>query len=261
MTGIDFSAADWERIKETYQAWWDHELDRPLVYFTGVFESGRAPAVEGHSGFLSNYGLETPVERILDNYLATQAGRRFPGDSFPFWFINFGAGVLAEPLGAKLHSTSDTVWFEPPEGADLGELEISLDSESPWWRRVLEVTRAAAERFGETVQVSHTDLGGNLDILASLVGSERLMMELIDRPELVDEACARVTECWIEAFDELDALYRSQTRYDDKQVVTTSQTGPKWAQHRQRHHRRCRQANHNVPVQERPQPPRAVGNS
>jgi len=212
MSGIDFSAGDWDRIEETYQAWWDHRLDRPLVYFTNVYRSGRAPEVPGHWGFLPNYGLDAPVERLLDNYLAKQAGRRFPGDTFPFWFVNFGAGILAEPLGAALRSAPETVWFEPPEGADLGELEINFDAESPWWRRMLEVTRAAAERFGETVQISHTDLGGNLDVLASLVGSEQLMLELIDRPELVEKACEEITRCWLQAFDALDAIIAPNCR-------------------------------------------------
>lgn len=212
MTGIDFSADDWRRIEETHQAWWDHDLERPLIYFTNVYESGRAPKVPGRHGFLSNYGIDAPVSRILDHYLATQAGRRFPGDSFPCWFINFGAGILAEPLGATLHSTLETVWFEPPDGADLGTLKIHFDAESPWWRRMLDVTRAAAERFGETIQICHTDLGGNLDILASLIGSQQLMIELVDRPELVEEICAKITRCWIEAFDALDAIIAPHCR-------------------------------------------------
>lgn len=206
MSGINFTAADWRRIDETYTAWWNHELKRPLVYFTSVYRSGRAPEVPGHSGFLSNYGLNTLVSTIVDNWLRTQEGREFPGDSFPFWFVNFGAGVLAEPLGAGLNSTSETVWFEPPSNADLGALAISLNKNSPWWKRILEVTTAAVERFGDVAQVGHTDLGGNLDILASLIGSEALMIELIDRPAKVKEAVDAITKAWLDAFDELDSI-------------------------------------------------------
>ncbi len=206
MSDIRFLPEDWQRIEQTYQQWWDHELDRPLVYFTSVYDPPGAPKVPGHSGFLSNYGLDAPVDLILDNYQRLQSGRHFPADSFPFWFVNFGAGLLAEPLGARLRSTAETVWFEPPAGADLGTLEISFNDSSPWWAKMLELTEAAAERFGETVQIGHTDIGGNLDILASLVGSEPLMMELVDRPSLVEDACRRITECWIEAFDAVDRI-------------------------------------------------------
>ena len=204
MAHVPFTANDWRRIEQDYTAWWSHELDRPLVYFTNVYEGGRAPEVPGHSGFLSNYGLETPVSRIIDDYLRTQEGRVFPADSFPCMFVNFGPGLLAEPLGATLHSTPDTVWFEPPAGADVGGLEISFNRESPWWQRVVEVTRAAAEGFGDVVQVSHTDLGGNLDILAGLVGGGPLMIELLDRPAEVTHALEGITRIWLDAYDELD---------------------------------------------------------
>ncbi len=210
MKGVNFTAGDWQRIEETYNAWWNHELDRPLIYFTNVYRGGRAPEVPGHSGFLSNYGLDRPVSEIIDNWIKLQEGREFPGDSFPFLFANFGAGVLAVPLGARMNSTSETVWFDPPEGADLGELTISFDTDSPWWRRIVAVVTAAVERMGDVVQVGHTDLGGNLDILASLIGSEALMIELIDRPVEVEKAAEAITKVWLRAFDELDAIVASR---------------------------------------------------
>ncbi len=207
MTPVNFSASDWNRIRETYSAWYDHSLDRPILYFTSVYDSHR-PSVPGWFGFLNNFPDSASPSEIIDTYLKTQSGRRFPADSFPFWFLNFGAGVLAAALGAKTNVTEETIWFEPPEGADITKLQVSFDTDSYWWRRLQDVTSAAVDKIGDTVQISYSDLGGNLDILASLVGSEPLMIELLDHPAEVVSALEGVTAAWIAAYDLQDALIR-----------------------------------------------------
>jgi len=207
MPDINFTAADWVRIRRDYTAWWRGELDRPLLYFSNVFD-GPVPADDDFYGFLSMYPPEVAPAEIVRKYVAHNAARVFKGDAYPFFFINFGPGILAGPLGARVNATFETTWFEPPPGAALSSLRIRMDRENHWWRRILAVTKAAAESIGRTIQISYTDLGGNLDILASLVGTESLLAELIDRPAMVDKAAAAVTKEWLSAFDELDALIR-----------------------------------------------------
>ncbi len=50
----------------------------------------------------------------------------------------------------------------------------------------MSVTRAAVERWGEQLSIGFTDLGGNLDVLAHLQGTQQLLVDLIDCPEEVD---------------------------------------------------------------------------
>jgi 5-methyltetrahydrofolate--homocysteine methyltransferase len=56
--------------------------------------------------------------------------------------------------------------------------------------------------------VGHTDLGGNLDILASLRGTQRLLLDLVDSAQEVEALCARVTALWLEYYDRLDRIIR-----------------------------------------------------
>jgi 5-methyltetrahydrofolate--homocysteine methyltransferase len=51
-----------------------------------------------------------------------------------------------------------------------------------------------------------TDLGGNLDILASLRGSEKLLLDLTDDPQQVERLVSEITTLWLRYYDELEGI-------------------------------------------------------
>ncbi len=204
---IVFTPDDWDRIRQAFTAWWDHRLDRPLVLPHNVPRPGRE-GLPGYQHFHTSYPLDMPAERIVEIQRSHLAARQYVGDSFPTVFVNFGAGVLAEALGCRLHPTERTVWFEPAPGTTVETLEVRFNPETPWWRRLRELTAAFVEGLGETVQISHTDLGGNLDILASLVGTEQLLVDTLERPEAVERAVGAITATWLEAYRLLERIIR-----------------------------------------------------
>jgi 5-methyltetrahydrofolate--homocysteine methyltransferase len=164
---------------------------------------------------MSNYPLEMPAEQVLDHYEPYLAARRYYADAFPCGWVNFGPGIMAGFLGATVHSVtepSETVWFSPARKVSIQELELRYDAGNPWWKRVRELTAAAVERFGGRVVVAHTDLGGNLDILASLQETEGLLLDLMDHPEEVERLAGQITALWLRYYDELDALIRPAGR-------------------------------------------------
>jgi 5-methyltetrahydrofolate--homocysteine methyltransferase len=71
---------------------------------------------------------------------------------------------------------------------------------------VKHVTQLLAERIGERVQISLTDMGGNLDILASLRGTDNLLRDLMDQPAEVSRCRRDVTAMWLVVYDELYRL-------------------------------------------------------
>jgi len=219
---VDFTADDWARIRSDYTRWWRGELDRPLFYFHEVTRDGK----ERHPGelqeFLTNYPAGVTPEEIVGHFVAYESERVYPGDTYPFWCINSGPGILSAALGARVKTAPDTVWFEPAEAADITSLDITFDTENPYWKRVVAVTVAAVERIGDIVQITHTDMGGNLDILAGLIGTEALLMAMFDCPEKVTAALARITKYWIEVYDELYAIIR-------RRCPGAQSWGPLWA--------------------------------
>jgi 5-methyltetrahydrofolate--homocysteine methyltransferase len=77
---------------------------------------------------------------------------------------------------------------------------------------VRELTRTAVSRWGDRVCVAHTDLGGNLDIIASLRTTEGLLLDLYDAPEALAEVARAVTRLWLRYYDELYEMIRPAGR-------------------------------------------------
>jgi len=205
---IRFTPEDWDRIERDYGAWWAGELDRPLVLLTGTEPDADLPEL---SGFLASHPDLSP-EEICERRHAHLCATRFYGDAFPTWFINFGAGALAAFLGSKVNPDGHTVWFEPPEDLAMRDIDPAFDREGYWWRRVVDITRAAVERWDGLVAVSHTDIGGTLDVIASLRSTEGLLFDLADVPEEVERVLWKVSDFWRQCYDELTPIIAARCR-------------------------------------------------
>lgn len=202
---IAFDQSRWDKIRETHRRWWAGELGRPLVHLTVKNRRPKQPEPRLPSyEFASFYNLNTSAEAIADRWLYDLECREFLGDAFPFVFPNFGPGVIAAFLGLELKNGEGTVWFNQPNDVALRRLPLKFDPENTWFRRLCDLYRAAGERFEGLVQLGMTDLGGNLDILASFRPGEKLLLDLYDSPDEVRAACDRAHAAWWECFEALD---------------------------------------------------------
>jgi 5-methyltetrahydrofolate--homocysteine methyltransferase len=158
--------------------------------------------------------LEKPIDEVLDHHQMLLEAREFYGDAYPRWWPNFGPGIMAGFLGAKVNCDPEmaTVWFEPNEKPAIDELRFTYDAENPWWKRINDLTRRAVERWGNKVCIAHTDLGGNLDILASFRTTQQLIYDLFDAPGEVVRLCGEITKLWVRYYDELDAIIKKAGR-------------------------------------------------
>lgn len=206
---VRFTETDWQRIEHDWNAWWAGELDRALVVIETFASMDQIPDFSQFSKF----GLDTPVDQIIDNGQYILEHTNFHGDAYPKWWVNFGPGVMAAFLGSRVSWTPDTTWFWSLEGVNsLKDIHIQYDANNPWWKRVKEMTRRAVERWEDGALVGITDIGGNLDILASLRGSEKLLLDLTDDPEEVDRLVGEITRLWLRYYDELEEITSSVNR-------------------------------------------------
>ena len=223
MPHLNFTEADWDRVERDTLAWWAGELDRPLVYLSSTDPVQSDRPYE----FASNYPLDLPAEAVVDSVEPLLAATHYYGDAFPAWWMNFGPGIMAGFLGGEVHSVADpseTVWFTPrkrgtpprrgtpAEEVPIDDLHVAYDPDNVWWRRVQALTAAAVERWEGRLAVGLTDLGGNLDILASLRDTQRLLYEVIDHPAEVERLVGEITRLWLRYYDELDAIIRPACR-------------------------------------------------
>jgi hypothetical protein len=130
------------------------------------------------------------------------ANSAFPLDALPAAFTCYGPGSLALFLGAR-PEFKDTVWFHPVTD-DLAQLPtLRLDESNPWWRRTVEHLTAQVALADGNYLVGLPDLVENMDILSSLVGGDRLMFDLVERPELVAAKIMEVNQVWLAAMERL----------------------------------------------------------
>lgn len=209
--GVHFTDTDWERAERDYNAWWAHELGRPLVQILGR-ECDPDISYPEIPKFASNYSPEVSAEQVIREASLHLEATRYYGDAFPRWWVNFGPGIVAGFLGSRVNSVPETVWFEPADLRDASDIQFAYKADNPWWLRVKQLTSAAVEAWGSQVQVSHTDLGGNLDILASFRTTQGLLYDLHDAPEQIDRLVGQITHLWLRYYDELDAIIRPSCR-------------------------------------------------
>jgi hypothetical protein len=215
MTNIHFTDQDWERIQQDTTAWWAGELNRPLVYLAVTGPIPPDQIKPPLFSYWSNYPLDVPADEIINRFEPFISATHFYGDAFPWWWLNFGPGIAAGFMGARVHSVyepSETVWFSQSQPTPIETLQVEFDPANIWWQRVKELTSALVERFGKMLAISHTDLGGNLDILASFRDTQDLLFEMVDHPEEVERLTQQITQHWLRYYDELDAIIRPTCR-------------------------------------------------
>lgn len=207
--GIDFDRSRWDNIKETSRIWWKGELERPLVQMRlyGRDANRSKPALP-FKGFTSFYGLETSAESIVDNWDYSLGAMQYLADAFPCVWPNFGPGVAAAFLGAELKNGEHTTWFVPPEVREIAEITFEYDERNIWLNRIKDIYRAANELWQGNVQLSMTDLGGNLDVLSTFRPSEGLLFDLYDYPDHVKRLTWEAHELWFKYFDEFNRLLK-----------------------------------------------------
>ena len=205
-------------------AWWEGELlDRCVLLVTTPRQRPLdnirppQPPADAASRWLD---VEYQVAKAEVEFAFTFFG----GEAFPIFFPNLGSGIAATYLGVEPVFANDTVWFD--QGPTLHRWEdrssMALDEDNPWWRLTKELTEASLVKGENRWVTSITDLGGNLDLVASLRGTEALLLDLIDHPAEVKQLSREVDRVWQQCFTELDAMVRQYmpvtSSWDEKLV-------------------------------------------
>jgi 5-methyltetrahydrofolate--homocysteine methyltransferase len=204
---LHFPETGWDQAEEKWSAWWEGELERALVVLECV-QPQDATTPHYASTYLANFGLDASPEEILDVFVPRLQATYYLGDAFPRFWPNYGPGSLATCAGACLHTSPDTTWFSPSFNGKIGELHVDIARRDAWWHQTLAITRAAVERWGDQLSIGMTDLGGNLDILASLRGTQALLYDLNENPGGVDRLVGEISRLWLACYEEQSAITR-----------------------------------------------------
>ncbi len=201
--GIDFDNERWDKVRQASRHWWAGELDRPLVQMrVHGRDPGRPESDLPMHSFTCFYSLATSAEAIVDRWDYDLASTEYLGDAFPCIWPNFGPGVIAALMGAELRNGEHTAWFLPRKQQEISDIHFEYDPDNVWLNRLKDLYRAALERWQGQVQLSTTDLGGNLDILSTFRPAEQLLLDLYDSPDHVKRLTWEAHEMWFKYFEE-----------------------------------------------------------
>lgn len=206
---IDFSPDRWARIRDNYRLWWDGTLERPLISLTlwGRDPGRPAPKLPMHH-FTALYDPAVSAEEIVDVWDYHLSCVSHLGDAFPHIWPNFGPGVAAAFMGARLVPANDTVWFQPDHTDEIRDIRLGYRPDNMWLERVKAICRTAMQRWQGMVQVGMTDLGGASDIVHTFRHGERLLLDMFDDPQSVERLIGESHELWWKYFDEINAVLR-----------------------------------------------------
>jgi hypothetical protein len=195
----DFNDQRWAEHKQNWCDFWDHKLDRPMVILENYEPTDKftklAEKYPG-CGCPAHFSLDEPAENVVDFFQAQVESVKHYGDSWPKWFVNFGPGSIAGFLGSEVKVRPDTIWFEAPEGFDFEKFDPTFDENNKWYKRTLELTDLALEKWQDKITVSISDIGENFDILLAFRSTQELLMDLYDCPDRLEGLIQKLTELW-----------------------------------------------------------------
>ena len=192
---------DWAQARKRMEAWWEGELlDRVCIRITAPIKQDsrpQPPPVPPEE--LESWWMDPAL--VIPRLEADLARIWWGGEAFPVMhpvstrIPAIPAVYLGCPLSFVGTSTawcSEIIhdWAHPPE--------LRFDETNKWYRKSVELFRAAGERAHGKYCLGGPDLNGPGEILARLRGSQNLALDLVDNPATVREAMGNINLVWME---------------------------------------------------------------
>ncbi len=142
---------DLKEARDRLTAWWNHEEpgDCPCIGFyypRPDIPTGGIPDFWYLAKHWDNF------EGALAEFQAKWSTLYYGGECTPFYFPNYGPGIMAAVFGCEPKFGSGTVWFERPTSIEeiIPFLEqTELNSENQWYQQLFHITEVAdSTRWG-----------------------------------------------------------------------------------------------------------------
>ena len=181
---------DWWQQKGVVLTMWEH-LDKEGAPCAAI---PAPPAAQNSSQFWFD-----PEWR--SDYLNYRMSRySYKADILPVANTQLGPGSLAAILGANLEGREDTIWIRENAGFDG---TIVWDENNPWWQLHLNLLKSCKAKAQGNYLVGCPDLVEGLDVLASLKGSDHVMLDMMMDPETTLQQLQAINDVYFKVFDRI----------------------------------------------------------
>lgn len=194
-----------EETKQRYINWWNHK--GIILNMWEHFQEGVQPHAEITPPALAKdlsqkwFDPQWRAE-YLDWYVAHSS---LKADILPVANTQLGPGSLAAILGGVFEGGEDTIWIHPhPDFTN----EIVFNPEHPNWILHKELLKACKAKANGHYFVGMPDLMEGLDVLAALKGTDRVLLDTVMQPEILEQQMQQINDIYFKVFDELYDIIR-----------------------------------------------------
>ncbi|MBI4979183.1 MAG: hypothetical protein HZC28_17005 [Spirochaetes bacterium] len=180
--------------------WWScGDQERPCIIAT--VESN----TEDASDDLTRHWMD--VDGIITRTIGHIDNTRYFGEAVPYHYLDLGASAMACTLGGTVEFVdTTTIWSHP--SMDSLEVVAALvpDRTNPYYRLLIETAKRSAACAKGHHFIAPYALGGLLDTVAGLYGTEPMLIDMIERPALLKQALENMKRIWIASFNEIETI-------------------------------------------------------
>lgn len=191
--------------KKHYIDWWNHE--GVVVNMWEHFQNGVRPHAdvampEAPKDLNQKWFDPQWRAQYLDWYVAHSS---LKADMLPVANTQLGPGSLAAILGGVFEGGEDTIWIHPdPHYTD----ELHFDENHPNYLLHKQLLRACKEKAQGHYYVGMPDLMEGMDILAAIKGTDKVLMDTVMQPEVLEWQMQWINNVYFKVFDELYDIIR-----------------------------------------------------
>ena len=201
----------WEHFQQGVAPHGPYAGEKPIVltqeaannYGTGSFNLPGAPQTNdlNQRWFDPQWRAE-----FLDWYVGHSC---LKADMLPVANTQLGPGSMAAILGSVFEGGEDTIWIHPdPNYSD----DFRFDPNHPNFKLHKDLLKACVERSKGNYYVGMPDLMEGLDVLAAMKGTDKVLMDTLTQPDLLEEQMQRINNAYFEVFDALYDIIRFDGR-------------------------------------------------
>ena len=200
---------DLEETKKHYIDWWNHKgivLNMWEHFQEGVTPHADVPAPQPYKDLNQRWFDPEWRADYLDWYVAHSC---LKADMLPVANTQLGPGSLAAILGGVFEGGEDTIWIHPCPVVDGASVdEITFDPHHPNWQLHKDLLRACKRKAQGHYYVGMPDLMEGLDVLAALKGTDKVLLDTVMQPEVLERQMQQINDIYFQVFDELYDIIR-----------------------------------------------------
>ena len=201
-----------EETKRHYINWWNHKgivLNMWEHFQEGVTPHADIPAPKPYKDLNQRWFDPQWRAEYLDWYVAHSS---LMADMLPVANTQLGPGSLAAILGGVFEGGEDTIWIHPRptvvNGSPIDIDEIKFDPNHPNWLLHKELLKACKQKAQGHYYVGMPDLMEGLDVLAAIKGTDKVLLDTVMQPEVLEHQMQQINDIYFLVFDELYDIIR-----------------------------------------------------